>query len=301
MLSPLIIGLVSFIAAFGYDFVFRDQTKHTLFPRDLLVRYREYTVTLVVLFVSGMVYYSMAALIPEATVRVYTHEPIQIGITLLPFGVGQTFGACVVTMFIHMTKHPKRYILGGLTVQTLFTGLNAYGISSNRAVWMGFTFFSSGCFALITVSTILNASLHVNPTGLGIAVGLLGTFRSLGGSVGNAVFGSILSSTVNHELPRQINAAATSNGYTGSLSDLVSATVLFESGVPTAFEGIDGLTPSLQTAVLGAFRSSYQEAFRMVFYSSIPFGVVAIIAALFIKDSSHKFTNHTQVHLRKGA
>ena len=36
-----------------------------------------------------------------------------------------------------------------------------------------------------------------------------------------------------------------------------------------------------------------------MFYTTIPFGCVAIIAALFVADASKYMTNHTQVHLEK--
>jgi hypothetical protein len=58
------------------------------------------------------------------------------------------------------------------------------------------------------VATVLNCGLHVRPSELGIVVGVLGTFRSMGGSVGNAIFYSILRSVANEELPERIIAAA---------------------------------------------------------------------------------------------
>jgi hypothetical protein len=42
---------------------------------------------------------------------------------------------------------------------------------------------------------------------------------------------------------------------------------------------------------------AYAYAFKQVFYSSIPFGIIAIICACFIKDSSQYLTNHTAVHM----
>src|SRR6201999_888740 len=105
---------------------------------------------------------------------------------------GQMFGTAIMPLFIHKTGHPTRYLIGAVFLQSLFTGLYAYGIGGNRAAWMAFQFFGAGPFGLITVTTILNAGLHVRPSELGIAVGVLGTFRSMGGSVGNDAFGAIL-------------------------------------------------------------------------------------------------------------
>ncbi len=56
----------------------------------------------------------------------------------------------------------------------------------NRAAWSAFQFFSMGPFALITLLCYVIAGLNVPLRHLGIASGLIGTFRSGGGSVGNA-------------------------------------------------------------------------------------------------------------------
>ena len=303
VIVPIVLGGVGFIAAFVYDFTFLEGTgRHVLFPRDLLRRVRQYTISLVVIFVSGMVYYSMSGLLPQGTLYVYTNKPIQIGITELPYGFGQATGAVIVPLFLHKTRHPKWYIIAGVFVQTLFTGLYAYGIGPHhKSAWMGFQFFGQGCFALITVTTIFNASLHVRQSELGLAVGLLGTFRSMGGSVGNAVFSTILRSVAESQLGKQIAAAALSQGFhAADLPTLIPAVIEAGVGVPGAFSAVrGGVTPAVEAVLLDAFHSAYAHAFRMVFYSTIPFGVVALLGAFFIEDTSKYMTNHVAVHLEK--
>ena len=299
VIAPIVVGGVGFVACFLYDFFVRDTKKlHTLFPRDLMARFREYTVSLVVVFVAGMVYYSMSALLPQGTLYVFTNEPLQIGITALPNGLGQMVGACFVPLFLHKTKRPKWYIIIALCFQTLGTALCAYGISNHKAAWMAFQFFGQGCFALITITTVLNAGLHVRPSELGVAVGLLGTFRSMGGSVGNAIFTTILRAVATEEVPKQIANAAFTHGYTGNTSELIPAVTLAGVGVIGPLNSLQ-LPATIETAALAAFHSAYAKAFRIVFYSTIPFGVIALVAAVFIKDASKYMTNHTQVHLEK--
>ena len=203
-------------------------------------------------------------------------------------------------IFVSFTGRPTRYLLGGVFVQTLFVGLYAYGISGHKAAWAAFQFFGAGPFGLITVMLLLNAGLHVRPSELGVAVGLLGTFRSMGGSVGNAAFNAILRSVSNEELPKRIISAALAEGYKGNLSALVGATIATGNGVPDAFSSLQAtITPRIEGAVMQAFSQAYAQAFRMVFYSTIPFGVIAVVAALFIKDSTPYMTNHTHVRLVK--
>ena len=59
------------------------------------------------------------------------------------------------------------------------------------------------------------------------------------------------------------------------------------------------MTLALEAALAHAIKDAYAYAFRMVFYSMIPFGVLGIMAAAFIRDPSQYLTNHTAIHLEK--
>ena len=88
VVAPIGLGAIGFIASFVYDFLFVDKTgRHTLFPRELLGRFREFTVSLVVAFITGMVYYSMSALLPQATQLVFGTTGVRLGVLLLPNGL----------------------------------------------------------------------------------------------------------------------------------------------------------------------------------------------------------------------
>lgn len=300
VIAPIIFGGLGLIASFAYDFVIVEKSgRHALFPRNMMTRFREFTVSLVVVFIAGMVYYSMSALLPQATQLVYTNDPLQIGILMLPNGIGQMVATCFVPLLLHKTGYPTRYCIGAVFLQTLFTGLYALGISGHKAAWVAFQFFGAGPFGLITVTTVFNVGLHVRPSELGVAVGLLGTFRSMGGSVGNAVFNTILRSVASEELPKQIAAAALTHGFKGDLSLLIPAVIATGNGVPNALAAVQGATLPIEAATMLAFRDAYAQAFKMVFYSTVPFGVIALVASCFIKDATPYMTNHIHVHLVK--
>ncbi len=70
---------------------------------------------------------------------------------------------------------------------------------------------------------------------------------------------------------------------------------------PNAFAAVEGATPEVQAAALKAFRAAYGYAFKRVFWATIPFGVIALVAACFVLDSSQYLTNHTAVRMEKEA
>ena len=296
---PLVLGFVGFVSSFAYDFTLRGSIgQHIMFPLPLMRRIRKLTMSLVVVFVSGLVYYSMAALLPQATGYIFTSDGIKVGVYLLPNGIGQLLPACVVPLFLPRTKHPKRYIMAAVGIQTIFTGLYAYAVDFHLRSWMAFQFFGQSCFSLLTLTLVLNSGLWVEADELGVTVGLLGTFRSMGGSVGSTIFGTILRTKAGDELPKRIAAVATAFGYAGDLGQLVNAVAEAGVGAPNALVALDLPSP-LQEACLYAFKNTYVVAFRTVFFSTIPFGVIAFIAAFFIKDASEMMNKEVSTELER--
>ena len=190
VIAPIVLGAIVFFSAFGYDFFFRG--KDAFFPFHLFKRFREFSSLLILVFVAGMIFFSMSALIPQATLYCFTNDPIQIGVILLPNTVGQTVGAVLPLATLHWLKNIKLNIILGVFIQTVFMALCAYPLPFNQAGWMGITFFAQMSFPWVRSFCVVNAGLHVKQWELGQAVGIIGTFGSLGGSIGNAIFTAVL-------------------------------------------------------------------------------------------------------------
>lgn len=297
VIAPIVIGVVTFTGCFVYDFTV---PKQPFFPFRLFCQFREFTVLLSFVFVSGMSFYAMSGLLPRGTLYMFTHDPTQIGITSIPGGLGQVLGGFIIPSLAHRIKHIKIQILGALIIQTVFIACYSTVVPFNRSGWMGLQFVAQSCFPLITVLCYVTAGLHVRQRDLGIASGLIGTFRSAGGSVGNAIFNTILNGVVQSQLGPRISEAATSLGYpTADLDVLIPAVIEAGNGIPHTFVKVPNVTSAIEAATAQAFKEAYTYAFQRVFWSTIPFGVLAIIAACFMVDPSEYLTNHVAVHMEK--
>lgn len=298
-IAPIVVGFCTLVACFAYDFTL---AKQPFFPLSLFRQVRDYTLLLVVVFVSGMLFYSMSALLPQASLYIFTSDPIQIGIIALPNGFGQMFFGGIATLFMGKIGHLKLQILVCLSLQTVFTALYTVAIPDHKYAYMIFQIFGNGPFALTTLVAYVIAGLNVSLRHLGLASGLIGTFRSAGGSVGNAIFNSILHGIISKKLPAYLIDAGLANGLApADIPLFIPATIEYAVGVPSvvAFAKIPGVTPELEAAALRAFHEAYAYAFRRVFWSTIPFGVIGIVCACFLKDPSRFLTNHVAVHMEK--
>ncbi|KAF4960150.1 hypothetical protein FGADI_1168 [Fusarium gaditjirri] len=295
--TTIAIGACVFIAAFVYDFTI---PKKPLFPRKIFAMYREFTVYLVVLFVSGMIWQGVITLSNQGTLFMFTNDILEIGVLSIPASMSGIIGGWILPALVHKIKHIRYQFVFALIMQAVFTASYAAVIPHNKIAWSILPMFGQSCFTWVTVLSYVSSGLLVPQEDLGVSAGLMGTFRSAGGSLGNAMFSTILTSIVNRDLANNIAGAAIGAGYSPKdLPTLIPAVIQNAVGVPFAMAKVPNVTEPVLQATSAAFKNTYAKGFRTVFYSTIPLCVLAIIAACFIRDPSHLLNNHVAVQQEK--
>ncbi|KAF2110188.1 fungal trichothecene efflux pump-domain-containing protein [Lophiotrema nucula] len=292
VLAPIVIGALLFTSTFVWDF--SGKPKRPLFPYRLFSNFHEYTSLLVIIFVTGAVYFSLTSLIPQQITDMFTSDPIRAGLYNIPGGFAGAGGGTILGALIYKIKHIPYQLAVGIAIQTLFTALFAILTPNRVAAGLVFQFFANLPFAWITLLCYVTASLHVPQRDLGLALGLIGTFRFLGGAIGTTMFPAILSNKIASSIPLRVAEAVRPLGYPDiSIPALVSA---LTSGNATTL----ATTPTqvVQAAMLG-MRWGYSDGFRLTWLISIPFGIIAMAVAFFVRDPSLYFTKHTAVTMEK--
>ncbi|KAK3110940.1 hypothetical protein LTR53_014275, partial [Teratosphaeriaceae sp. CCFEE 6253] len=296
-LAPLILGLIAFLSAFVYDFLV---PKDPLFPWYLFKNFREFSSLPVLVFVAGMVFFAASALNAQTILYLYTPDPIKIGLYSLPSGASQLIGGVLVPALVSYIKHVNYQLIFAVFLQTLFFGLAATITPHNIHWLMACQFFAMFPFGWITLNCYTTASLNVPQKDLGVAVGLIGTFRSVGGSIGTVIFSSIFTQVAAKHVAAGISKAALAGGVAAeSLGDVIEAVELTLVGVPGATAKLTNVPTSVFESCVAAARLGYAYGFRMTWLASIPFGVIAVLCAVAVRDPSKYFTNHVEVHLNE--
>lgn len=292
--STIVIGALLFIGCFAYDFTL---AKDPVFPYRLFTMYREFTVYLVILFVAGMIWQAITTLGPQGTLYMFTNDPIRIGVLQIPNNMAGLLGGWIMPSLVHKIKHVREQILFALFIELAFNACYAAAVPNHEIAWSVMQFFGQCCFTWVTLLAYVASGLFVPHEDLGVSAGLIGTFRSAGNSVGNAIFSTILTSVVNKQMPKRVAQAAIENGFPAAqIGELIPAVVENAVGVPGAFTKLSQATPQVIAATSLAFKDAYAYAFRRVFYSTIPFGVIALAVAWFVRDPSPLLNNHVAVH-----
>ncbi|TKA78519.1 hypothetical protein B0A55_01991 [Friedmanniomyces simplex] len=296
-LAPLILGLVTFLGAFAYDFMV---PKDPLFPWYLFKNFREFSALPILVFVAGMVFFAASALNAQTILYLYTPNPIKIGLYSLPSGAAQLIGGVFVPALVSYIRHVNYQLVFAVFMQTLFFGLAAT-VTPNNIHWlMACQFFAMFAFGWITLNCYTTASLNVPQKDLGVAIGLIGTFRSVGGSIGTVIFSSIFTQVAAKQVAAGVSKAALAGGVpAASIGDIIEAVELTLVGVPGATAKLTNVPTSVFNSCVAAARLGYAYGFRMTWLASIPFGVIAVLCAIAVRDPSKYFTNHVEVHLNE--
>lgn len=89
VIAPIVIGLISFLAAFAWSFSGRHG--RPLLPLRLFKQWRAYTTVAIIGFTSGLAHIALTTFVPQQIAYVFTHDAILAGWYNVPIG----FGACI--------------------------------------------------------------------------------------------------------------------------------------------------------------------------------------------------------------
>jgi hypothetical protein len=162
-----------------------------------------------------------------------------------------------------------------------------------------------GCVAIGFVDNITfpGVTLVIEPQDIGLASGVLGSIRAAGGAVAQALYVSILNNKKDDYTTQYVGPAAVAARLPAS-----ELPELFRDMKIGNFTAMPDVTLEVEQAVDHAIMRAYISSFRMVFFASIPFGVLLIVAACFVPNMERylgdnvakRLQNRPQDKMKKG-
>jgi hypothetical protein len=129
---------------------------------------------------------------------------------------------------------------------------------------------------------------------LSTATGLAFSARAIGGAFGSAVINAIINGRLNSHYANDVGSAAIAAGLpASSVGDLLTT-----MAAPTG-PAADGLTPEIMAAVMDASHWSYARAYRLGWWSVVPFVVLAIIAVACLRNVSDLMTEKVEATVER--
>nr|OQO23436.1 hypothetical protein B0A51_10297 [Rachicladosporium sp. CCFEE 5018] len=243
--------------------------------------------------IGAMVYYALTILWPTMISTLYTPDIMQVGWKSCLVGGGILLGQIIGGLSLSYVPKVKwqsiaTCILGG----GLISSLASVNASNETAAVV------QGLLGVIFIGIIENitfpgVTLLWEPQDIGLATGVLGSIRGMAGAIAQTLYVSILTNKVTENLTAYVPPAAIEAGLPAT-----SITTLFAGIGAGDFSSTPGITPAITAAVGGALQRAYTEAFHVVFYATIPFSIILVIAAFFVPDMDKFLHNNVAKKLQ---
>ena len=197
-----LVGLASFVL------VQHRMGEDALIPLRIF-RLRAATVTVMASVVVGAAMFGAITVLPQYMQIVHGASPTQAGLMMLPMVLGMMTAGIVVGQITSRTGRIRIFpIIGSGTAAVVMLALSR--ISADTPLWLvmtGMLFLGLGIGQCMQPLTII-AQNAVPPRDIGVATSSATFFRQLGGTLGVAVFLSLLFSTLGNNLTGAFKAAA---------------------------------------------------------------------------------------------
>ncbi|OAG37836.1 hypothetical protein AYO21_07942 [Fonsecaea monophora] len=222
-------------------------------------------------------------------------DPISHGMKLaMVQGLGITVGSMGLAILGGRIKHWKWQMVIAFTLMTLFGGLFALGRPGRVAPLIFICACSGITYSWAAYLGIAYIQFGAEQVDLGIAGGLAAVTRYAGALIATTVFSTILNNTLTSEAVKRVIPAAEAAGASQAVAQQVLSALPLGAD---ALAKIQGATTAIIAAAGSAFTESYVKATQTVALTSIAFGGVGVISALFLEDITAKMTPKIEVFL----
>ncbi|KAF4215172.1 hypothetical protein CNMCM5878_008422 [Aspergillus fumigatiaffinis] len=295
VLAPLIIGFMILVAFAVWEIY---GAKYPIFPTRLKQEPRTLGLTLVITFISGANFFSIIMFWPTQSFNVYGHDPVQVGLRSLPVGFGIMAGACIILWLLSVLRgHNKELLIVSSVLMTAGCGAMAVARQDNLyQLWGILVLAGLGIGGIVVPASIITTIICPDDLIATISALTL-SIRVVGGSIGYTIYYNIFISKFIPNAKHFIGGVMvtklniTNPAYIGEAIELTGASLLEEL---KTIPGIAG-SEAAYNAVVTAGQLAYSESYKWVYYVSIAFGGVSILAACFLGSISQYMDDHVAV------
>jgi EmrB/QacA subfamily drug resistance transporter len=265
--SPLIVGLgaIGALGLLAFGLAERRAAEPVLPLR--LFRIGVFAVTSAVGLIIGFALFGSITYLPTFLQVVNGASATASGLQLLPLMGGLLLTSMASGQLISRTGRYKPFPIAGtgLMVVGLFllSRMDAHTTAATASLFMFVLGAGLGLVMQVLVLAVQNA---VDYGELGVATSAATLFRSIGGSVGTAVLGSIFASHLTHSLAAKLPAAAAARGLAG--------------GAQVNPAALRALPAPIHQAYVAAFTDSLS----LLFVVAAGIGAVAFVLTFFIRQ-----------------
>ena len=242
-----------------------------------LFKNHTFSVTSILGFIIGAGMFGAIVMLPLYLQVVKGDSATSAGLKLIPFMIGIVSMSIVSGKLISKHGHYKRYPIIGLALMT--TGILLLATLTETTPFWQLSIYAvligAGLgFSMQTIVIALQNSVEFKD--MGVATSANTFFRSIGATIGVALFGTVYASRLTHNLPIEIAKLKASNP-----AALVGATPEKFAALKDNTAVLKTFTPELQAGIVHAFVNS----FHTVFLTAAPVTAIGFLVAFILRET----------------
>ncbi|KAF1812768.1 trichothecene efflux pump [Eremomyces bilateralis CBS 781.70] len=290
----IVLGFLTLVALGFYEA--HASLEYALFPPVVLGNIRGCTMVLLTTALAGMLYYSTILLWPMMVEKLFAKDQIQVGWYCTALGAGGVLASPICGWaFRKWGKFARYQFTLYAMLLTACCGAQAHvGINTNISCTVLTVLLGMGLTGATLCSTTM-VQLGQKHEYIGIATAMAITARSIGGCLATTIYTSIIENKIGHNLVPGIAKALLGAGLSqAELPEAIEAIVEKNAAI------LRTLPQSVVDAGLIAMKMAYINAFKLVYYVSITFGILGCLAAFSTAEVGHLMTEKVDIKLREG-
>jgi predicted MFS family arabinose efflux permease len=255
--APILsLGALSLLALSAFVAVER-RVAEPILPLRLFTS-RNFTAAVALAFLTGLAMFGAVTFLPQFQQMVQGASATGSGLLLLPLMGGMLVTSLLGGQLVSRTGRYRSLLLAGSVLMAAGLGLLAtMDVATSQvttSLWMVVLGVGMGMLMQTTLLVVQNSVGHPD---LGAATGAATLFRTIGGSLGVSVFGTLFAQQL-------------------------------QAGLPSGAGAAGRLTPAMLATLPAAVRDSYQQAIttgvELVFRSGALIALLAVVAAWLIRE-----------------
>ncbi|KAF4955431.1 hypothetical protein FGADI_4541 [Fusarium gaditjirri] len=285
VLAPFLIGVLSGVALIAYEASIKNGMFHHRLFRD-----RNFALALGCIFAEGMAFHCGNNYFAFEVSVLFATDSLVIGAQYSMAFIALGISAIVSGIWCSMSKALRFPIILAFGFKILFMVLMATVSKSTPQALIWVYPITLGLGLGVCMPALITVAHFATPRELiAIASGLMISIRSLGGSIGLAVFNAIFSNGLSSNLGPKISHAVLPLGFPEKeLPQLIPALAHNDT---EALKQIHGISPEIIHAGVDGLLDAYRVSFRGVWLTTASLCLVASIAGFFLRDPTEKFTS----------
>ncbi|TQF75024.1 MFS transporter [Rhodococcus spelaei] len=287
--------VIGALGVLGFVFIEKSMRDAALIPLRMF-RNSTFALGVVISIVVGAAMFGGISLLPQYLQVVRGSSPTLAGLQMLPMVLGLMTGSITSGQLIAKTGHYRIFPLIGASMLTLGMFLLHFVHADSPLplvmVFMLITGFGLGNLMQPLTLAIQNA---LPPQDMGVSTAAATFFRQIGGTLGVAVFLSILFAQLTPNITSQLQSAAQDPGFRQAVAEGVHSSNPADVALSTGFANHDmsaagsvlkdsSVIQQLSPALAQPFKVGFADSMSVVFLTVTVIALIALVLVAFWKE-----------------